>query len=184
MAGTEQRQVAAQEVTAENVRVDIYDPIRCQLLIPWWDALTPKEKLRESQHLTPIETVEQANTTCVELHYLIVDLLDGAQTVSEIVDAIAVGRSDTPPEEGDTALNDHVADVDITAYDDRSDTLRVRSFVGTDEANVDVSGGETLSEAALKAGDYFLSHSLFSSDIEKDETIHVIIRYDLTMAAK
>lgn len=170
--------------TSGSVRVETYDPAICRYIIPWWDALSKRQKLRESQHIEPLESIQQRNTTCVELHYLFVDMLDGSQTVNEIIDAVAVGRSDAKTAEGDKALNDHVADLDITAYDDRSATLRLRIFIDTDEANVDTGAGETLSEAALKAGEYFLSHSLFSSDIAKDETVQVTVSYDLSATAQ
>ena len=167
-------------VSMGRFRVREIDPAIARYHVPWWDALEPAEKLREAKHLPATAEHESENTTCVELHRLIVDLLDGSQPVDEVIDQLALGRSTTAPAAGDTARHDEVDRVGVTEFDDQGDSLQVRTFVGEGDANVDVAAGETISEAGLYAGGYFLNHSLFGSEIEKSNTVTTTVSATLT----
>lgn len=157
---------------AGYVSVRVHDSAVTRYRVPWWDALTPAEKAQETEHLSPVATAEQANTTCIGLHQLLVDSLDASQPITGVVEQLALGRSETAPSENDTALNDEVDRVDVTEFTDEGDALDVRTFVGEGDANVDTAAGETISEVGLYAGDgsYFLNHSLLANPIPKDNS--------------
>lgn len=182
--GRFQHMVIAQELSCDNVKVELFDNAHLRYEIPWWDALTREEKLQELENLKPIQTTTSSNTTCVELHYLTVDLLNATDPTDEVVERLAVGRSTTAPAESDTSLNDPVDQVEVTEYSDNLDSLETKTFLGEGDGNVDTSVGESLDEVGLYAGGYFLNHSLLSQSIAKDNTKTATITVTLTFTAQ
>lgn len=175
---------ASVAVSIGEITVEERDPDISRYLCPWWDALDDREKELESRDHPVREKHVTPNTTCIELHELTVDLLDGSQTTDVVIEELAVGRSSTPPDESDRSLNDPVDRVGATEFTDNGDSLDVRTFLGEGDANVDTSAGETLSELGLYAGDYFLNHSVLSSDISKDNTTTATITVTLSFTAQ
>lgn len=175
--------VAEAAVSIGEIHVETRDPAVSRYLAPWWDALNAEEKELESRSHPVVDEHTTANTTCIQLHHLIVDLLDASQAISEVVEQLAVGRSTTTPAESDTSLNDEVDRVDVTEFEDSGDTLDARAFLGEGDANVDTANGESLSEVGLYAGPYFLNHSVLTQDIDKDSTTTATIKVTLTFTA-
>lgn len=170
-------------VSIGEIEVETRDPAISRYLCPWWDTLTHGEKELESRTHPVREHHTTGNTTCVQLHHLIVDLLDASQPVQEVINELAVGRSTTTPTESDTSLNDEVGRVDVTEFTDTGGTIEVRVFLGEGDANVDTAAGESLSEVGLYAGPYFLNHSVLTQDIDKDSTTTATIMVRLTFTA-
>lgn len=151
-------------------RVATYDVARIEAIQPNWRHLSDEAKLLLHGHVEPDSVDEFTNVTCVGLHEWIVDCLNASTTAPADVSEVALGRSDATPSTTDTSLNDEVGRVGVTEFADESDQLRVTSFVGEGEANVDTQAGETISEGGVYAGDTLLNHSLFDTAYEKDDT--------------
>lgn len=175
--------VSSTAVSVGEIEVEERDPAISRYLAPWWDALTPGEKELESRDHPVRERHVTSNTTCVQLHHLIVDLLDASQPTDAVINELAVGRSTTTPTESDTSLNDAVDRIDITEFTDTGSTIDVRIFLGEGDANVDTAAGESISEVGLYAGPYFLNHSVLTQDINKDTTTTATITVRLTFSA-
>lgn len=157
-----------------SFRAAMYDVADVKAQVAQYDNLSAKAKLHLTRMLCePVAVTFDVNTTCIGLHQWIVSALDAGQTATA-PDVVALGRSNTSPTETDTTLNDEVDRVSITQYEDESGSspyqIRLTTFVGEGEANVDTGAGETISEGGFYADGNLLNHSLFSTEFEKDET--------------
>lgn len=148
-----------------------------------WRDLPDIHKLELVEHVEPVESHCSENVTCTDLFEWLADALNGATSAPPDPDAIAVGRSTTTPQSSDSSLNDEVERISITSFADEGTQVRFTSFVGEDEANVDVDAGETLSEAGAYAGSFFLNHSLFDTEYEKDSTKTMTVEVVLSFNA-
>lgn len=166
------------ELIEYNVVVRVYEPPE----IPTWDILPTEAKELISRLSGAVQASLTANTTTLEMHEWLVAKSDPFNTTAPDMELLAVGRSNTAVNEGDTELNDEVDQVDITSTSQETDTLRVSTFLDKNNGNVDVSDGESLSEVGLYAGNYFLNHAILGNDIDKTNnktaTIDVLITYD------
>lgn len=168
-----------------------FDPAAVMYECPEYPALDKQSQLMELRNLENGHKRRHVSTNiaCVENHRRIVDGLDATQPSPPPVRLLAVGRDDSTRVEGDLSLNDEVARVDVTGYDDNGVSIDITTVISVGEANVDVSSGEALREAGLYAGainnedSYFLNSSLFSQEIDKDETVIATVTATLTYDA-
>lgn len=172
-----------------SVVVEEYETAAVRARFPRWDRIPKRYQLRLLRNCEPAQRHETTNTTCVEGHRWIVDGLDATQPAPPPIRLLAVGRSDTQPEDSDRSLNDEVARVDINSYNDAGNSVTVTGILGTNEGNVDTGSGEALHEGGVYAGGinneptYFINHALFAQPIDKDETIIATISVTLTYNA-
>lgn len=181
--------VRAATHTSGDITVHEYDMEHVHATFPTWATFDKEAKRAKLQEIEPTNVQSTTNTTCTQGHRWAVDALDASQPSTPPVRLLAVGRSNTSPSESDLSLNDEVARIDTTGYDDTGESLTVTSVIDAQEANVDVSSGEALREVGLYAGGingeptYFLNHSLLSSPIDKDSSITATVSVTLTYSA-
>lgn len=179
-SGNRQRQIEATEVLkVDNITVRLYEPPQ----IPGWSWFPTTAKLWLSKLSGAIQTVTARNTTTLDMHEWLVGRSDPNGQPTPDISELAVGRSTTAVAEADTGLNDEVDRVGTTSTERLGDTLLVRTFLDKPDGNVNVSGGESLSEVGLYADTFFLNHSVLTNDIDKDSTKTATIEVEITYDA-
>lgn len=162
----------------DNIKVKVFEPPE----IRYWNSLGVNTKILLSEKSGVIESVTARNTTTLEMHEWLVGRSDPNGQQTSDISELAVGRSSTTVSESDTGLNDEVDRVEITSTAREGDALRVKTFLDKKDGNVNVSGGESLSEVGLYAESNFLNHAVLSTNIDKTNnktaTIDVLITYD------
>lgn len=163
----------------EVVTVEEYDSALTRFEVPWWDTLSPREKALEAEHIESVREHTADNTTCVGLHRHLAELLNGALSVDEPVEELALGSSTTQTDPSDTSLGSEITRLPVTSYSAEDGVLTTRTFVGTKTAN-----GSTIREVGLYAGGKLCNHSILASEIVKDNSTETTITVRLSFAAQ
>lgn len=182
--------LAETTTTEGRIIVEEHGTAAVNAMFPRWERIPTDVQLSLLAEIEPSQRHISTNTTCIGLHEWAVDGLDASQPDTPKATLIAVGTSDTAPQESDRSLNAPVATLDITGFDDNGDNIFLTALAGADEANVNTGQGEALHECGAIAGGldgserYFLNHGLFTVPIEKDPTIIATITVQLIFDAQ
>lgn len=176
--------------------VDINEPVRCSGEVhvstyqtkvltenkPNWRQLSKSKKLELVEDIPSEHSASTQNTTCVGMHSWLSEALHGGQNAPPNPDMIAFGRSDATPQETDTSLNDFVEQIDVAEYAVEGQQIRISTFVGETEANVDTGAGESLSETGIYADSRLLNHAILPRNFPKDSTttmtVEIVLSFD------
>lgn len=170
-------------VTGE-VTVASYDYHALKAADPAFDRLLPIEKYRYCKRMgEPRREVTTTNVATEGLFEFIGLVMNTATPVPDLPNEVAFGTGSTTPSKTDSSLTTPVDRVDITEYDALSNGIRIGVFVGTGEANVNTSAGETISELGVYAGSRLCNHALLPTEFEKDEQTTMTTDVTLTFDA-
>lgn len=164
----------------ENVEVKVIDSDVATAHVPEWPALPPEARTALIEAGEVPHTVQRSrNTTCVGLHELIAEALDGSvPPVDAVGMELEIGSGTATPDSSNTELNEHVTSVDVTTFNRNGAEIETVTHVGPNTAN-----GHTLEEAGLSLDGRLLNHSLLSSAITKDESTEANITAVLSTSA-
>ncbi len=144
-----------------------------------FDTLEKSGRYELARSVEPDSEQVVTNTTLVDLHEYIVDVIDPNQSPSSrTATHLAVGTDGTTPTSSDSALGNEVYRL---AHSDRKDQNRdfwMSSFLDTSEAN-----GHTLREVGTvtaSSGGLFLNRALINEEPKNDQktmTIDVTLKF-------
>lgn len=149
--------------TQEVVRVDVYDASYFEHLESLYGPLTPTERMRLCDSLTPKQTLISENTICIGLAERLVEVMDPTDTVNDCIpDTLALGSGTTAPAYSNTSLNTKHDEATVTEYIQNGSELQTRTFVSEGTGNT-----ADIAEVGLYADNDLLNHSLLASPVTK-----------------
>lgn len=164
----------------DNVSLSVYDTERIEVIEPRFPDLSPSGQMAVLSYCKPIKEKEVHNTFCEGADLIVVDMFDATTgNEGEFVDYMVVGDDATAPAYSNQSINNKVAEIDITEYEQDGIQLIVNGLLGTQQAN---SADNEITEMGTKTeNDTLINHATFQS-FEKNEnraaTLEVTLTFD------